>query len=300
MASAPASPQSTAATPKTQIGTLLGNFSSPLNNETSGIDVSRRNRKWDEDIFWVHNDSGDGPYLYAVSRDGDREAVLKVPGAQAVDWEDIACGPGPDGKGDFIYIGDIGDNGSSRDDCVVYCIREPKLPDGLNLSSKEEPLPLKGPVVARRFVYPDGRHDAETLLVHPKTGTVYVVTKSTSGNSGVYKFPPEQPGVSQKTVTLEKVATLTVPEELSLIPKRITGGSISPDGRRVAFCTYFSGYQLTLPPNAKDFDAIWKAPLLPFNLPPMRQTESICFTRDGKSVIVTSEGINAPIFAVKR
>ncbi|MES2461326.1 MAG: hypothetical protein V4671_12150 [Armatimonadota bacterium] len=287
-------------TPKSRIGTLLGNFSSPMNNETSGIAVSRRNRKWDQDIFWVHNDSGDKAFLYAVTSDGDREAVIKIPGATSVDWEDIAWGPGPDGKGDCLYIGDIGDNDGRRDDCVVYRIREPKLRESLSLSSREDPLPLEGPVVARRFAYPDGPHDAETLLVHPKTGIVYIVTKSRSGTSGVYKFPPETADNSRKVVTLEKVAALTVPDEFTLIPRRITGGSISPDGRRIAFCTYFSGYELKLPANARDFDAIWKAPLLPFNLPPLRQTEAITYTRDGKSVIVTSEGVNAPIYAVKR
>jgi hypothetical protein len=305
--SAPAAPQRSDASPgppgktsKPTIGTLLGYLSSPLNNETSGIEVSRRNRKWDEEIFWVHNDSGDGPYLYAVTRDGDREAVIKLPGARSVDWEDIAWGPGPDGKGDCLYIGDIGDNDSNRNDCVVYRIREPKLPDGLNLSSKEEPLPLENPVVARRFIYPDGPHDAETLLVHPKTAAVYIVTKARSGVSGVYKFPPEKAADSDKVVTLEKIASVTVPEEFSLIPKRITGGSISPDGRKVALCTYFSGYELTLPAGVNNFDAIWRSPLRPFNLPPLRQTEAICYTRDGKSVIVTSEGTNAPIYAVKR
>lgn len=284
---------------KSQIGTLLGNLTSPMNDETSGIAVSRRNRKWDEDIFWIHNDSGDGPFLYAITPDGDREAVVKIPGAKSVDWEDMAWGPGPDGKGNFLYIGDIGDN-SKRDDCVVYRVREPKLGEGLNLSSKEEPILLEGPVIARRFVYPDGPHNAETLLVHPKTGAVYIVTKVNSGISGVYKFPAELPDNVQKVVTLQKVGTLTVPEEFSLTPKRITGGSISPDGKRVAFCTYFSGYELTLPPTSKDFDALWKTPLRPFNLPPMRQTEAITYTRDGKSVIVTSEGVNAPIYSVKR
>ena len=30
-------------------------------------------------------------------------------GAMAVDWEDIALGPGPDGRDD-LFVGDIGDN----------------------------------------------------------------------------------------------------------------------------------------------------------------------------------------------
>jgi hypothetical protein len=60
-------------------------------NESSGIVASRRN----PDLFWTHNDSGDGPTLYALDRKGKSRGRWRVSGAEAVDWEDIAAGPGP-------------------------------------------------------------------------------------------------------------------------------------------------------------------------------------------------------------
>src|SRR5205085_4228948 len=55
--------------------------------ESSGIVASRRN----PDIFWTHNDSGDGPLLYAFDRKGRSRGRWRVTDAQAIDWEDIAA-----------------------------------------------------------------------------------------------------------------------------------------------------------------------------------------------------------------
>ena len=46
-------------------------------------------------------------------------------------------------------------------------------------------------VTTLRFAYADGRsHNAEALLVHPKTGRLYVVTKNSSGGA-VYRAPAQ-------------------------------------------------------------------------------------------------------------
>ncbi len=74
------------------------------------------------------------------------------------------------------------------------------------------------------------RHDAETLLVHPQTGDVYVLSKSLSSASGVYKLPKNYD--LNKTNRLEKVAEFTVPAFPNGL---LTGGDISPDGKRIIF-----------------------------------------------------------------
>ncbi|MFO0950915.1 MAG: hypothetical protein U0835_07120 [Isosphaeraceae bacterium] len=55
-------------------------------------------------VFWVHNDSGNPPRLFAVRVDGSliREYAVQAPN---VDWEDIAV----DDEG-HLYLGDIGNN----------------------------------------------------------------------------------------------------------------------------------------------------------------------------------------------
>src|SRR5437762_2268766 len=62
--------------------------------ESSGVVASRVT----PDVYWTHNDSGDGPFVYAfrLSR-ADRErqiahllGTVELIGATNVDWEDIA------------------------------------------------------------------------------------------------------------------------------------------------------------------------------------------------------------------
>ena len=60
-------------------------------SESSGLAASRLTRG----AYWTHNDSGDGPFLYAFDTRGDSLGVFRVAGAQARDWEDMAAGPGP-------------------------------------------------------------------------------------------------------------------------------------------------------------------------------------------------------------
>ena len=52
---------------------------------STGIAASRRHAG----VFWIHNDSGNPPALYAVRRDGSliREYTVAAPN---LDWEDIA------------------------------------------------------------------------------------------------------------------------------------------------------------------------------------------------------------------
>ena len=38
------------------------------------------------------------------------------------------------------------------------------------------------------FTYPNGSNNAETILVHPQIGDIYVVTKKESGPAGVFRI----------------------------------------------------------------------------------------------------------------
>jgi hypothetical protein len=55
-------------------------------HEASGFAASRRT----PELLWVHNDRGSRPVLYAVSPDGTLRGVVRVTGAAATDWEDLA------------------------------------------------------------------------------------------------------------------------------------------------------------------------------------------------------------------
>ena len=83
--------------------------------EASGIVKSRRY----PGIFWVHNDSGNPPLLFAIRGDGRivRQFRLAIPN---IDWEDIAI----DDQG-HLYLGDIGNNTGALPLRAIYRIDEP-------------------------------------------------------------------------------------------------------------------------------------------------------------------------------
>ncbi len=269
--------------------TKLGVLKDPAIKESSGLVASRST----PGFFWTHNDSGDGPFIYAFDNRGDRKGVWRVTGASARDWEDMAAGPGPQRNQSYLYIGDIGDNRRQRSEIVVYRVPEPTITAAGTSLTKIKPG-LTERAEAIRLRYPDGKHDAEALMVHPVTGTLYIITKVAFANPGIYEA--SRPVHSDGPVTLKHLGKLNI---LSLLGGIITGGDISPDGRRVALCDYLQGYEMVLPDGAA-FNAIWSQPLRPFDLGQRKQGEAIAYRLDGKALLATSEGVPAPLIQVVR
>ena len=259
-------------------------------SESSGLVASRTT----PGAYWTHNDSGDGPFIYAFDTRGDSFGTFRVTGAQARDWEDIAAGPGPQPNKSYLYIGDIGDNNAIRPEVIVYRVAEPSLSATSRQFTKKRPGSTE-PADAIRLKYPDGKHDAEALLVHPRTGNLYIVTKVLIANSAVYEAVA--PFTAGQSITMRRIGEVRVP---SLFGGVITGGSISPDGRRVALCDYFQGYEIVLPAGSSNFDDIWKQRMVGFDLGKRKQGESITYRRDGKALLATSEGKQSPLIQVLR
>jgi hypothetical protein len=118
-------------------------------------------------IYWTHNDSDDGAFLYAVdSKTGKTVATVTMTGVgKPRDVEAISIGP------ERIYVGDIGDNLDGTWDHVwIYELPEPKV-------LKDQTIRATQYVVK----YSDGARDAESLIVHPKTGRVYIIDKKEDG-----------------------------------------------------------------------------------------------------------------------
>src|SRR5262249_53352923 len=101
---------------------VIARIKSPDITESSGLVASQS-----PGIYWTHNDSGDGPFIYAIDIRGQSRGVWRVAGALARDWEDIAAGPGPQAGRRYLYIGDIGDNERKFSEIVVYRVREPSI-----------------------------------------------------------------------------------------------------------------------------------------------------------------------------
>lgn len=260
--------------------------------ESSGIAASRRNTG----VFWTHNDSGDGPFVYAFDKQGRHRGVWRVADADAQDWEDMALGPGPKQDGSYLYLGDIGDNDRKRAQIIVYRVEEPRVTSADALTNAKSPRTTT-PADVIRLTYPDGKHDAEALLVHPSTGDIYIVTKVRGAPAGVYKL--KQPAGSGE-FTLAYLGEFRFPNQMLGF---ITGGAVSPEGHRVVLCDYFGACELLLPDKpGTAFDDIWKQQPVTVEISGVggirRQGEAICYRADGKALLATSEGNPCPLIEV--
>ena len=259
--------------------TVTGRVQTPEATELSGLVASPGQRG----VLWTHNDSGDRPRIFAIAADGSLLADLDVPGAEAVDWEDIALGPDPGHPGGrALYLGDIGDNRSARPAVDVYRVPEPRV-------ATPGATGATAPAVRLRLHYPDGPHDAETLLVDPRTGELAIVTKQLSGESGVYvvRSPPADGGER----TLRLVARLHLG-----LGGLATGGDVSADGRVVAVRTYTGFVAWRKRPRASLAATLQRTPCHGrTSFPGERQGEALALDRHGVSFLTVPEGAGATI-----
>ncbi|GAA3505675.1 hypothetical protein GCM10019016_127880 [Streptomyces prasinosporus] len=226
----------------------------PRITESSGLAASRLH----PGVYWTHNDSDDGPYLYAVdSATGETVARLTLTGVGTPrDVEAVAVGPG-----NRIFVGDIGDNlGGTWPYVWIYELPEPK-----ELRDRT--------VRATQYVvkYADGARDAESLLVHPRTGRVYIIDKKEEGGH-LYEGPAEL------SASGSNVFRPVAPVELWA-----TDAAFSPDGERLAVRGYFGGIHYTWNGGKPRREGRLSVPL-------QGQGESVSYSADGSRLMYGSEG----------
>jgi hypothetical protein len=258
----------------TLVASTPGTVAAPAVTELSGLSASRRT----DGVWWAHNDSGDSNRIFAVGDDGRDLGWYTLDGAGAVDWEDIAAGPGPDPNLEYLYIADTGDNTQTRASVQVYRVAEPDVDPNAGTPA---PQTLNG-VDTLTFTYPDGPHDAEALIVDPATGRLFIITKDVLGESRVYAAPPNL--ASGSHTVLAQVAALHL-GFLGLV----TAADITPARDVIALRTY--GSVLLYPLGAAD-TVEWGFVQMPCNgaVANEMQGESFGFTRDGRGYVTASEG----------
>ncbi len=253
--------------------------------EISGIGASRQNAG----VIWTHNDSGDTNRLFAMSTEGTHLGMYYLGGASAVDWEDMAVGPGPIIGQQYLYVADTGNNSLSRSTVILYRAPEPvvlatQLPVQTTLSGVEA-FPVR---------FPDTIRDVETLIVDPENGDILLLTRdrSQTGTTYIYLYPVEAqtPGV---------LATLTLVGSIASTVE-IKGGDVSPDGqwlllRRHSSTTQADGW-LYARATGTAIEQAFDAPptLVPLAAEP--QGEAVAFTPDSSGYYTISEGTTQPIY----
>lgn len=253
-----------------------GILRSPPITESSGVAVSRRH----PGVLWTHNDSGDGPMLYATNLVGDDLGRYLVPGATNYDWEDIALAPCPEQPRDCLYIADTGDNNARRRSVTLFVVPEPGARP--QPAANDEPARVTSRARALRFRYPDGAHDVEAMWVDPD-GSVQLVTKGTDGP--MLRYLVRRAALDRDTATAVPLGTLPLVPQRAL-GRMVTGAAISPNGRRVVIRTYTQLFffrqegDLSL---TADGPPCWLGTLEP-------QGEGVAFL-DDSTLVLTSEGV---------
>ncbi|MCK5796907.1 MAG: hypothetical protein KAI47_06985 [Deltaproteobacteria bacterium] len=219
------------ACPHYGVAKVAGIVTASALDETSGIVSSRAQA----DILWAHNDSGDKARFYAIDVHGRFMESFRLDGVTARDWEDVAIGKGPSPGQYYLYAADIGDNNRVRSEIQIYRIAEPHVGGGggETLLTGAETYTLR---------YPDGPHNAETLLIDPRSGTIYLITKEEKTlQSQIFRVPvTTRVPAPTKPLTLIEEGALQFHEGLLKAVKSgvLTGGDVAPDGSAILLRTY--------------------------------------------------------------
>ena len=209
------------------------------------------------DGYWTVNDSGDTGIAYGVSKSGEITGTLTYR-ADPIDVEAVAMHKGR------LYVADIGDNGAERERIAVYYFNDAQANDQRVAYRSWE------------FRYPDGAHDAETLLVN-NDGRLYIVTK---GAPGAVYMAPKSP---KRTAVNELV-------RVGDAPTAVTDGTFLPSGNRIALLTALGTIEIL---DAESYQKVGAA-----TVPAQKQPESITVSLTGKSFLVGSEGEESVVYAV--
>lgn len=218
-----------------------------------------------EELMFTANDSGDDPVVYAVSpRTGETVGELTYSSEEVTDVEALAPGAAA------LWVGDIGDNGRRRLFVEVFRV---EVPGDVGAGASAPRDAFTAPF---RLAYPDGPHDAETLLVHPRTGRLYVVTKGLFGGT-VYAAP--------RTLDPSAVNPLVEVGEVSGL---LTDGAFFPDGRHVILRGYGDATVYTFPGLEE---------VAGFPLPDQEQGEAVAVDQYWH-VFISTEGSNTEVLEV--
>lgn len=256
-----------------------GNLDSGKIDEASGLAASWRN----PGVFWTHND-GSGGKVYAISAAGNLLGTFDLDVSWS-DSEDIATGPGPQPGASYIYLGDIGSNSESREEVRLYRFAEPEVLQ----EWREDPVKedLAG-VEELTLAYPDGKYNAEALMIDSIRGEVFVVTKQNS-RARIYKASLN---------ALSDGATTPMTFALDLSFPVVSAGDISPDGRLVALRNETDAFVWQKAPGEPLEDALRRpsGELRIVGPPEEPNGEAIAFLPESNGYATISEGEGASLY----
>lgn len=203
-------------------------------------------------VFFTHGDKDDPDVLVSFDASGMIEEH-EIRHATNHDWEDVAAAPCPNpSDGRCLFVGDIGGSTGVDDEVEIYVIREPEAGE-----VEVEPLETWDIDVP----YPI---DAETLLVHPLTGEVTIITKDI-GHGTVFRLTPDHS-------EFEAIDEVDV--------DHASGGAWDPTGERVVLRDRHQLYVWDVDPS--DPDGQWNEDPLEVHGHTETAGEAVTFTAEGE------------------
>jgi hypothetical protein len=236
--------------------------------ESSGLATSRRKKN----RFWTHNDSGDGPWLFAFDSNGNKTGQCRLPEATSIDWEDMASYLDQDTA--RLVVADCGDNDAKRKSIFIYLFDEPD-PDSKTQIDHFTKLELQ---------YSDGPQNCEALAVDTERGELVLLSKNFLPLAGLYRTPipkSEANSIVHVHATAPRSKTIPIP--------MITAMDIDDLSGDVWVGTYFDLFCFSCPDRTQPLDQ--QLAVLPkqFAMPKLKQIEALTVDSQ-QQVHVTSEG----------
>ncbi len=206
--------------------------------------------------YWATNDSSTPGVVFGLSAKGAVTGTLSFR-ARPVNVQALAV------QGDRLYVADIGDPRENRAQVSVYAFSFPRA-NGLTVTYN-----------AFDLRYPDGPHDAGTLLAS-ESGRLFVVTSGSPG--AVYAAPAQLSRTS--TNPLAKVGEA---------PASVSDGTFLTGGDQIA---------LVRPGSVDILDATTYRTLSTVPRPASPEPASLTLSLDGATLLVGGRGAHAPVYAV--
>lgn len=262
----------------------VGQLNTLAISEASGLAISKQfpNR------MYHHNDSQDGGLFYVTDMTGANTLAIPFTSEKVRDVEDMSLGPCDQGQ--CLFIGDIGDNNLERKEISLWIV--PETQNFVNVEFHSRKITLQ---------YPDGAHNAESLVVHPITGDVYILTKELNvedrrANPGrLYRLPKSEH--TRNSATLQYVGLIDLPwmnYDFGVFGGIATSMDISPDGNNLLILTYDNAVEINLDKVLKETPTTrkWKEDK-DYRILSIRhlvsQQEAVAYSPDGKSFYFDSE-----------
>ncbi len=277
---------------------LLGQIESRDIDELSGMAPVIGER----DKYWAINDSGNKPQLFAINGSGKHFGKIDLPVLNR-DWEDLATF---DLNGEnWIAISETGDNVRRHSVSSIYFFKQPDLKD----------LPKQLELAYQLdFSYEDGPRNVESMSVSVRERRIYLISKDKTPRIYTLPLPTitagDQTGKARVTRNAARYAgqlaklqatdddawwERTFAASLLLTP---TGLDFSAGDRMAVVSNYRHVYLFSRSGDETWAAALTRAPKI-LTSHRMEQSESVAFSADGREVIVSSEGVNAPLLTIR-